>query len=72
MGDAVGRYKERSLADGGVLVSTGDRLDSYNAIKRQEFARLRRMSATQSLRLGIVLITEVVEWKKQSGSSRRY
>ncbi len=40
------------------------RLDSYNRIKKQEFAELRRMSATESLRRGLALIAEVAKWKK--------
>ncbi len=39
-------------------------LDSYDRIKRQEFAELRRMSARESLRRGLALIEEVVKWKK--------
>jgi hypothetical protein len=45
-------------------VQRNDGLDSYKQIKKQEMAELRKMSAGESLRRGLILIAEVAKWKK--------
>lgn len=44
--------------------------DSYEKIAKQEIAELRRMSATESLKRGLALITEIAKWKKSLESQR--